>query len=310
LVLNFFRKCGISVIVFSSILVISLTVGCINSSISLKEQQDPAESALDAQLKENDALELSFQPEVSGSLFSTRGSVLLRHGGGLPYLMLNATLMQGSVPIDYVSYMMIDVEPGRSRSFEISLNKKIDLELNYTCHLDVSGSDGVLASESRECSMTAGAKGEDPNVAVLSHEELRKLELEYIKFGQSLAEASEEESSSGSKKESDSFKSKSESSNLDETASEALEDEESSDGGSSNLSSQPDVALAVIEEASEAEDNGSEDGQFVASTSSKKYHSLDCRYATKMKEENRIYFQSAEEAEDQGYEPCKVCSPG
>ncbi len=47
----------------------------------------------------------------------------------------------------------------------------------------------------------------------------------------------------------------------------------------------------------------------VASSTSKKYHLPDCRYALKIKPENRISFQSAEEAKSQGYLPCKSCHP-
>jgi methylphosphotriester-DNA--protein-cysteine methyltransferase len=47
----------------------------------------------------------------------------------------------------------------------------------------------------------------------------------------------------------------------------------------------------------------------MGSITSKKYHRLDCRYALKIKPENCIYFQSNEDAEGQGYLPCKVCNP-
>jgi methylphosphotriester-DNA--protein-cysteine methyltransferase len=47
----------------------------------------------------------------------------------------------------------------------------------------------------------------------------------------------------------------------------------------------------------------------VGSKTSKKYHRPDCRYALKIKPENRIYFAGIEEAQKQGYIPCKTCSP-
>ena len=56
------------------------------------------------------------------------------------------------------------------------------------------------------------------------------------------------------------------------------------------------------------EQNGSENiilqnktGIFVASKNSKIYHRPDCKYAKRIKEENKIWFQSAKEAEDRGY---------
>lgn len=48
---------------------------------------------------------------------------------------------------------------------------------------------------------------------------------------------------------------------------------------------------------------------FMGSITSKKYHRLDCRYALKIKPENRIYFQSLDDAKEQGYLPCKSCNP-
>jgi hypothetical protein len=45
------------------------------------------------------------------------------------------------------------------------------------------------------------------------------------------------------------------------------------------------------------------------SSTSKKYHLPDCRYAAKIKPENKINFQSPEDAKRQGYLPCKSCNP-
>ena len=44
-------------------------------------------------------------------------------------------------------------------------------------------------------------------------------------------------------------------------------------------------------------------GMFVASKNSKIYHNPDCQYVKRIKEENKIWFQSAKEAEDKGYSP-------
>ena len=44
-------------------------------------------------------------------------------------------------------------------------------------------------------------------------------------------------------------------------------------------------------------------GMFVASKNSKIYHSPDCQYAKRIKEENKIFFKSAEEAREKGYGP-------
>lgn len=42
---------------------------------------------------------------------------------------------------------------------------------------------------------------------------------------------------------------------------------------------------------------------FVGSKNSDKYHSLDCHWAERIKEDNRICFSSVKEAENKGYSP-------
>ena len=44
-------------------------------------------------------------------------------------------------------------------------------------------------------------------------------------------------------------------------------------------------------------------GMFVASKNSKIYHSLDCQYAKRINEGNKIFFKSAGEAKERGYSP-------
>ena len=61
---------------------------------------------------------------------------------------------------------------------------------------------------------------------------------------------------------------------------------------------------------SDCEDLGCPSGtQFVGSKSSTKYHYCDCRWAKRIKEENLICFDDAEDAQGQGYEPCGTCEP-
>lgn len=48
---------------------------------------------------------------------------------------------------------------------------------------------------------------------------------------------------------------------------------------------------------------------YVGSVKSDKYHYPDCRWAQNIKPENEIWFSSTEEAEEQGYAPCKTCQP-
>ena len=48
---------------------------------------------------------------------------------------------------------------------------------------------------------------------------------------------------------------------------------------------------------------------YVASVNSNKYHRLTCDYAQNILEENRVYYETAADAEDAGKQPCSVCSP-
>lgn len=50
-------------------------------------------------------------------------------------------------------------------------------------------------------------------------------------------------------------------------------------------------------------------GTYVGSLQSDKYHNPSCRYAEKIEPENEIWFDTVEEAQSMGYEPCGVCHP-
>lgn len=49
------------------------------------------------------------------------------------------------------------------------------------------------------------------------------------------------------------------------------------------------------------------DGDYVASVNSDVYHKKSCDYAEKIKNENRIYFETTGEARGSGRRPCEVC---
>ncbi len=48
-------------------------------------------------------------------------------------------------------------------------------------------------------------------------------------------------------------------------------------------------------------------GSFVASSRGKKYYGSDCPAGMNLKEENKIYFKTAAEAESAGYLPSSSC---
>lgn len=50
-------------------------------------------------------------------------------------------------------------------------------------------------------------------------------------------------------------------------------------------------------------------GDFVASKNSGKFHKINCIWAMKISEGNKIIFKTNTEAINQGYQPCKVCNP-
>jgi len=50
-------------------------------------------------------------------------------------------------------------------------------------------------------------------------------------------------------------------------------------------------------------------GQFVGSIKSNKYHYPNCRAAKNIKDENKIWFASSEDARAHGYVPCSICNP-
>lgn len=49
--------------------------------------------------------------------------------------------------------------------------------------------------------------------------------------------------------------------------------------------------------------------RFVGSEKSDVYHWPDCRWAKRIKPENRVWFESPADARNHGYRPCKVCNP-
>ena len=48
---------------------------------------------------------------------------------------------------------------------------------------------------------------------------------------------------------------------------------------------------------------------YVGSVNSDKYHRPSCQWANKIKPGNEIYFNTKDQAELEGYKPCKVCKP-
>ncbi|RAP46147.1 MAG: hypothetical protein BZ136_07860 [Methanosphaera sp. rholeuAM74] len=56
-------------------------------------------------------------------------------------------------------------------------------------------------------------------------------------------------------------------------------------------------------------DTPSSSGGYVGNVNSHKFHRASCEGVDKMSEKNKIYFQSRQEAIDNGYVGCKMCNP-
>ena len=64
---------------------------------------------------------------------------------------------------------------------------------------------------------------------------------------------------------------------------------------------------SVKDTATKGEKIGAPEGGYVASKSGTKYHLPWCSGAKRIKEENKIYFKTKEEAEKAGYSPASNC---
>ena len=156
--IKIFSKCGITLILFPLILALFSIMGCIDKGPQLS--QAPSFGAEDQQLEGlSSHLQMDFEAEVKSNLFCVRGKVLLLGNGSLPYLMLNATLVRdGRAPLMRTKYLLMQIEPNRDYSFEISKNMRIQPETT-TALWRSSGPKGTLALESRKCSLAESHAG-------------------------------------------------------------------------------------------------------------------------------------------------------
>ncbi len=278
MLIKFFRKCGISLILFLLVLALLCITGCLEQSPQLAVI--PPRSA---DQPENLSLQMDFDSELSSDLFCVRGNIMLPGNSSLAYLLLNATLCQGSTVQFGTKYLLMELEPEQDYSFEIAKNVKIPAG-EYDCILEAKGPQALLARESRKVSLVSEQKpifeqfpwpiDLDPDNKVSRQEDLQV--------------RAEEESA------------------LQNEFSENAPHREDS-GVVTGKEKESVSAKDSLQAPSTSSREGK--GKFMGSITSKKYHRPDCRYALKIKPENCIYFQSIEDAEGQGYLPCKVCNP-
>ncbi len=274
--IKFFRKCGIHLLIFSIVLALFCIAGCLE-----RPSQLPKTPAVSADLRADLPLEMDFDSELRSDLFCVRGNIMQPGNSSLAYVLLNATLCKGSVAQFDTKYLLIEPHSGEDYSFEIAKNVKIPAG-EYVCILEAEGPQGLLAKESRIVSLVSE----------------QKLAFELIPWPEDL-----DPDNKISGRENEQVQSEEESAVKNRISKGAVEEKIS--GVVNSKEKEPDAAADSLRASSSQE----EEGKFVGSITSKKYHRLDCRYALKIKPDNRVYFQSREEAERQGYLPCKVCSP-
>lgn len=215
-------------------------------------------------------LELEFEPGVSRELFLVRGTLDLVSNISEPYLLLEAHLLREGQEVLRSRYLLIDVAPGQT-AFEFSKIARLHPGRGYTCRLVVSGADGTILSAERA-------------VQLLESTQERSIYPPSLSFSEpaDAAGVNEDVNAEGQ----------------DEPSEEDVREKDTEDTGAS---------LNVTGGAAKPERDGTK--QYVGSTTSRKYHLPECRYAKKIKAEHVVIFSSKEEAESRGYEPCRVCNP-
>lgn len=267
----------------------------------LQEEADPGSGylATDAAASSSTlALEvLDFDSSVSNTLFRAWGSVAVRTGSTIPYLILNSTLWDGDQLVEGSRYMMMDLEPGKGREFDIRKSCRLRPEVGYSCLLEVEEPEGLLSlegvpiAERRDCLVAE----DDPQRVIWrgSEDPLREAPSERASV--------EPLSRYGSAKVISSFSSISTDASRDfaDSAGELERDDKSQD------------SVSAVDGEKETDTISSDDlgYEYVGSKTSDKYHRPDCKSAKKIKPENRITFSDVWEAREAGYSPCKVCNP-
>lgn len=71
----------------------------------------------------------------------------------------------------------------------------------------------------------------------------------------------------------------------------------------------PATPVPQVQQQSQSQVQSTTEGAYVGSNKSNKYHLPTCRYAQKISPENQVWFQTKDEAQAAGYEPCGVCNP-
>jgi len=285
-------------------------------------------------------LKMEFESSLNRNLFKTTGTLILQADSHFPYLMLNSTLWKDDRIVESTRYMIIDVKSGQSYSFNISEYCHLMQEdpvqedsmqegrhmtpgNDYTCVLTAQGPDGWAASEKRTCHVSEDKTSSD------IRDELGKFDRDKTLYNldPGLNSATSvryftpaDQSQKAADKTLDNhvptpYISQREYTSPDTPYPEASESDRASYGTLRDEPHSPDkVSTGKDNHEDESPQQSLPENNMgttcvVGSASSDKYHRPDCRYAQKIKPENKIWFENVWEAREQGYVPCKVCKP-
>jgi hypothetical protein len=251
-------------------------------------------------------IEVEYSATVSGSSLRAEGKLFASCSEPLSYLLLNASFLRGDSLVDRIKYLLIRIEPGQEYSFDIAENIKLPTVDGYACVLEVTGPQGVHERLVRVCKPMAESGvvhplspqvTEDDAVMRTSAPSSRSADGQSAKTEQPVLQSSRPKEENVSPIELSGIgDAGSTVASSDKGVSKVLEPV-TSDGASGKAIDSGDALSGV-----------SLPTTVVISKSSKKFHRPDCRYAIKIRPENRIEM-SLEEAIKEGLQPCKVCNP-
>ena len=74
-------------------------------------------------------------------------------------------------------------------------------------------------------------------------------------------------------------------------------------------SSLSDDHSSNLDNSSSSSESTATSGSYIANANTGVFHYSWCRYVSRMKDSNKVYFSSSTAAENAGYRPCKICNP-
>lgn len=284
-------------------------------------------------------LELDFQSGVGNHLFRSWGILILWSNRSLPYLVLNATLCNEDHQVDKAKCMLMQIEPGKKYSFDISKNLRIP-KGDYSCILEALGPFGLITSEKRDCSALNEITDSifldeiGPVDKKASNDDLDQYRIKVIaekgasqdkyanqdkyakneKASESILRTSSEDIAQESNRDAEKsygsepgYNSKAGGQESQDSIPQGVSSSRSSEGSvmGVNRKDSDNQTIAVKGNTQIADQDDNE--IFVGSTGSNKYHLSDCRFVAKIK--NKIFYKSSEEAKKDGKVPCKICNP-